>query len=184
MNPLKAALALLSLGYWPVAIHPGQKRPIGKDWGLERWTEDRLREAFARYPGAGVGICLGPRRAPGGGWLIDVESDGPQAPLSFLQLMGGEEVDTIAWTSARGEHNLFTADGERLLRLLAAAGAREGTGINSGVWKLPELAGLELRIGGFKADGIVKQVQSVCPPTVGTDGKPRAWLRPPGRRLS
>ena len=36
--------------------------------------------------------------------------------------------------------------------------------------KLPELPGLEIRIGG---NG--KQLQSNCPPTIGTDGKPREW---------
>jgi putative DNA primase/helicase len=35
--------------------------------------------------------------------------------------------------------------------------------------------GLEWRIGGYKDDGAVKQVQSVVPPTKGEDGAPRVW---------
>src|SRR5262249_28403437 len=87
---LKTALSLLKGGYWPVAIHPGQKRPIGNDWGRERWDESRLRSAFQRYPGAGVGIAFGPGRAPGGGWLIDLEGDGDRAAESLAVLLGGE----------------------------------------------------------------------------------------------
>jgi hypothetical protein len=176
---LSAAIKLLKIGYWPVAIHPGQKRPIGNNWGVDRWDEERLTRTFAEHLGAGVGICLGPLRGPGGTWLVDIESDGPEAPDSFAALMGKVEPDCVAWSSARGAHNLFEADGERLLRLLAAAGAKEGSGIRAGVWKLPELAGLEIRVGGFKPDGSIKQCQSVCPPTVGDDGRPRAWLRAP-----
>src|SRR5208337_4655990 len=36
--------------------------------------------------------------------------------------------------------------------------------------KLPDLPDLEIRVGG---NG--KQLQSNCPPTIGTDGKPRRW---------
>jgi hypothetical protein len=175
---------LLKGGFWPVAIHPGQKRPIGNDWGRERWDEPRLRAAFQRYPGAGVGIGFGPGRAPGGGWLIDLEGDGDQAAESLAALLGGEVPDTPAWSSTRGLHHTFVADGDRLLAKLEAAGAKEGGGIKAGVWHLPELPGLEIRVGGLKADGTVKQVQSVVPPTPGTDGKPRAWTSSPRGRVA
>jgi hypothetical protein len=45
---LKTALSLLEAGFWPVAIHPGQKQPIGKDWGLTRWDEPPGAEAAHR----------------------------------------------------------------------------------------------------------------------------------------
>jgi hypothetical protein len=178
---LKIGIQLLKLGYWVVAIHPGEKRPIGEAWGAERWTEDRLRRIFAQYPDAGIGICFGPGRAPGGGWLVDAEGDGEEAGESLAKLLGGEcvDVETVSWSSARGSHYLFTADGERLLRALGMAGAKEGSGVKAGVWKLDALPGLELRVGGTKADGVVKQLQSVCPPTPGTDGKPRGWIGNP-----
>lgn len=179
------ALTLNGYDYWSHLIHPNppewkpgdksQKRPIGKDWGKDRWDDYRLRSTFKRYPRAGVGIALGPGRAPGGGWLIDLEGDGPEASDSLITLLGGEIPDTPSWGSFRGGHWLFFALGDVLLDCLAAAGAKEGTGIKAGVWKLPELPGLEFRIGGRKPDGTVKQVQSVCPPTIGDDGKPRAW---------
>ncbi len=184
---LETALDLLARGFWPVGIYPpgitlpGRKKPtngkepIGKEWGLDRWTEKRLRDAFRRYPTAGVGICFGPGRGPGGSWLIDLEGDGPRAAESLAILFGGEIVPTLSWSSARGQHHLFAADGKRLLERLAAAGGKEGTGIKSGVWHLEALPDLEIRIGGHHRDESVKQVQSVCPPTPGTDGEPRRW---------
>ena len=33
-TPLEQALEMHDLGYWPVLIHPDQKRPIGNEWGL------------------------------------------------------------------------------------------------------------------------------------------------------
>jgi len=183
---LDAALELKNLGFWAHAVYPkGHKRkdgsittgkePIGKAWGLAQWDQGKLRRTFRDYPAAGVGVALGPGRAPGGDWLADLEGDGPEAAGSLETLCGGEVVDTLGWLSARGGHNLFTVDGDRLLSLLQAAGAEEGEGTKAGVWHLDELPGLEFRIGGLKPNGAVKQVHSACPPTVGDDGKPREW---------
>lgn len=173
---IEQATRLAAIGYWVVAIRPGEKRPIGAAWGCERWSDERLRAEFDRHPGAGIGICFGPGRGPDETWLIDLEGDGPEAAESLSRLVGEQGADqTAGWLSARGTHHLFTADGPMLLDLLMGAGGKEKS-LGSGVWKLPELPGLELRIGGWKTDGIVKQIQSVCPPTVGDDGKPRTWL--------
>lgn len=190
---LEAALALETLGYWAIPIHPPAitlrsgdrirtttgKEPIGAAWGAERRDRDWLRRAFHRNPGAGVGICVGPGRAPGGGWLIDLEGDGPEAADSLLSLLEGEIPATPGWDSRRGAHTLFRVEGDRLLDLLQRAGADEGKGSQAGVFRLSELPGLEWRIGGSKADGTTKQLQSVCPPTAGEDGIPRAWRTPP-----
>ncbi|MFI5460423.1 MAG: hypothetical protein ACHRXM_33825 [Isosphaerales bacterium] len=189
LDRLNEALRLLKAGYWTIAIYPpGRvignreptkgKEPIGREWGLTRWTPGKLRRAFADYPGAGAGICFGPGRSPGDGWLIDIEGDGPQADQSRERLFGGEIVGTIGWTSARGCHDIFDADGERLLKALVGAGSKEN-GMQPGVYHLDALPGLEFRIGGYKADGkTIKQLQSVVPPTIGTDGKPRKWKGP------
>ena len=190
---LEVALEMLALGFWPIAVYPAGetikikggdkittgKEPIGREWGLIRRDEIWLRSAFRSYPGAGAGICFGPGRAPGDEWFADLEGDGPQAGESLATLLGTDELTTIAWLSTRGGHNGFTVDGHRLLTLLAAAGAKEEKGLKTGVWKLAELPDLEWRIGGYKPDGTAKQVQSVIPPTPGTDGKPRAWKNPP-----
>lgn len=193
-TPCDTALSLCGPGYHSHAIHPNppewrpgeksQKRPIGLDWG-KRWTEEKIRSTFRRYPTAGVGIALGPGRAPGGGWLIDLEIDGPEGAASLATLLGGEEIDTPTWSSRRGRHSLFSADGDGLQSLLNRAGASEGSGPEGkGAWHLPELPGLELRIGGYKPDGAVKAVQSVVPPTIGDDGNPREWLVPPTVELA
>jgi P4 family phage/plasmid primase-like protien len=195
---LETALELLSLGYWPIVIHAAGatikardgdkiakgKEPIGSSWGTERRDERWLRNAFKAYRGAGVGICFGPGRAPDGGWLIDLEGDGPKAADSLATLFAGEVLTTVGWSSTRGGHTLFIAD-ERLLEALQRAGAKEEKGIKAGVYKLQDLPDLEWRVGGYKADGkTIKQVQSVVPPTPGTDREPRQWTNPPSAGLA
>lgn len=176
-TPHEQALWLHEHGFWPTVIHPGKKRPIGDAWGLERLTVGQIEEKFAWKPDGGCGITLGPGRAPGGKkWLIDIEGDGGLAETSLTILFEGEVVATRGWASRRGCHWLFTADGERLLKLLVRAGAKEGVGHERGVFKgIDALPDLEFRIGGYKEDETVLQVQSVVPPTVGDDGKPRVW---------
>jgi len=147
---LNTALKLLRLGMWPVAIQPGGKAPIGNSWGSTRPTEQSLCETFQRCPEAGVGLLLGPEAG-----IIDIECDGPEGEESLRRLLGGEIILTLGWSSARGPHRLFRYD-PRLARY------------GKSILKLPELPGLEIRIGG---NG--KQLQSNCPPTVGNDGKPR-----------
>lgn len=177
-------------GFWPVAIRPpgekiafgrlsAGKEPIGKEWGLARWDLDRGRGIYQTKPGAGVGICLGPLRGPNGTWLIDVEGDGPEAEDSRNALFGGELFETLGWASTRGSHNLLIADVARLRAIMPGLNYLEDKGASrTGVYKIPELPDLELRIGGYKPDSSVKQVQSVVPPTPGTNGVPREWSGP------
>jgi hypothetical protein len=187
-SPFETALDLLERGFWPVPIYPPGvtrrdgtttegKEPIGKAWGAERWTPERLKGVFQRYPDAGGGICLGPERGPGKSWLADIEGDGdPEETAKSLGfLFGGAAPDTMGWSSTRGGHSIFTVDGERLLGLLEAAGGQERAGRKVGTWHLDVLPGLEIRVGGAKPTGEIKQCQSVCPPTGGTDGQPRVW---------
>ncbi len=155
LNCLDTAIELLHRdNLWPVAIKPGEKAPIGESWGVTRPTERSIRETFKRFPNAGVGLLLGPEAG-----IIDIECDDSEGEGSLAKLMGGEIVLTLGWSSARGPHHLFRYDAR-----LAHYG--------KSIIKLPELPGLEIRIGG---DG--KQLQSNCPPTIGTDGKPREWNR-------
>jgi hypothetical protein len=91
------------------------------------------------------------------GGIVDIECDGPKGEESLAKLMGGEVVLTLGWSSARGPHHIFRYD-PRLARY------------GKSVVKLPKLPDLEIRVGGD-----AKQLQSNCPPTVGTDGKPREW---------
>jgi len=108
--------------------------------------------------------------------LLDVEGDGPEAAESRLRLFGGEVIDTFGWSSARGDgHQLLIAEADRLAELLPGLAGLEGTGFKKGAYHLPGFPDLEIRPGGIKPDGTVKQLQSVFPPTVGTDGKPRQW---------
>jgi hypothetical protein len=183
----RTALGLLDDGYWPVLIKAGAKAPIGKAWGAERWTPQRMAAAMWNAPDAGVGVCLGPGRGPGGSWLIDIEGDGAEAEAGLRVLFGGEPPPTCGWSSARGAHRLFKADPERLtplVRRLDGALEADASGIKAVLKrtdKLPNFpADVEVRTGGFKRDGgAVKQVQSVCPPSVGTNGRPRVWTGKP-----
>lgn len=187
LSALDTALVLLDRGFWPVAIYPagyvlGEKKKTGKEpfgnaWGIDRWTPDRIRDAFKILgPGTGVGVCLGPGRGPNGSWLIDLEGDGPEADESRAKLFGGESVRSMGWSSTRGGHQLFSADEGRLLKILPGLKSFETKEPNKpGVYHLPNLPGLELRFGGYHEDGAVKQLQSVVPPTPGTDGRARSW---------
>jgi putative DNA primase/helicase len=182
---LIVGLKMLGIGYAIVAIHPNSKRPVGRAWGAEVWSAERLREAFEQHEDCGIGVRLGPTLAPGGGDLVDLECDSAEGADSLGRLLGGETPITPGWSATRGGHNLFRVDHERLQKLLIAAGATEGKDAKSrGAWHLDALPGLEIRCGGRKEDGTLKQIQSVVPPTPGTNGKPRAWVTPPNQPIA
>lgn len=187
MASLQPGLDLLATGWPIIPTYPAGTRwpdgrvldhfktPIGRDWGNKPCTRDRLVQALARYPDAGLGACLGPQRAPDGKWLVDLEVDGPGGEECIAQLFAGELLETPTFASDRGCHRMVTADGERLLALLRCAGAKEGKGRAAGAWKLPQFPGVEWRVGGYKSDGSAKQLHSCVPPTPGRNG-PRSWL--------
>jgi hypothetical protein len=178
----ETAIDLLGRELWPVATRHGQKRPITKSWGIKQATREWLEQIYGQHTDAGVGVCLGPGRGPGSTWLIDIEVDAPDAEASMIaeasltRLFSGEPTKTMSWMSNRGSHRLYLVDGERLLGLLAAAGATEGKRGQPGTYHLAVFPGLEFRVGGYKPDGTVKQIQSIVPPTPGTDGQPRQWI--------
>jgi hypothetical protein len=186
-GPLPTALALLEAGFSSIAVSspdgggasPG-KRPVERGWGETRQTAEGLKAAYRKFPGANVGLVLGPGRGPDGSWLIDVEGDGPEAEDSRRKLFGGEEVATMSWGSERGRHDLLRVDPARMAPILAALSGCEAKGA-SGVYHLPELPGLELRVGGLKPDGTPKQLQSVCAPSRSAFGFAREWI---GRDLA
>lgn len=179
-----AFVALLGRGLWPVGLYPrGVKRntgttegkePFGAKWGLVRWTVDRWKDLVRRFRGAGVGLGLGPGRGPDGAWVIDLEGDGPKAEESRSVLFGGEVIESLGWSSVRGGHQALLADTVRMTAIMGGLASSEVKG-KPGVFHFAELPDLELRIGGFLPDGTVKQIQSVVPPTPGTDGTPREW---------
>jgi hypothetical protein len=89
--------------------------------------------------------------------VVDLEIDDPTRAGPVLDGLFPEgPPPTLGWSSPRGEHRLYLLD-QRL------AGAR------SAVVHLASGA-VELRLG---ADG--KQLAAVCPPSPGTDGRPRRW---------
>jgi hypothetical protein len=167
-SALDTALELLRRGLWPVVLYPAGamiqtrdgpkvatgKQPLGQAWGKTRPTEADLRRLFRAHPGAGVGILLGPA-----GGVVDLEVDGPEGADSLVKLFGGEEVETLGWSSRRGPHKLFLWDD-----WLAAIDPHRRAKLT-----LPELPGLEFRFGQER------QAQSACPPTVGEDGGRRVW---------
>jgi hypothetical protein len=57
---LAQAEKLHAAGYWVVPIQPGQKRPIGKDWGITRQGLDRRRTAARPAGGASLAFIAVP----------------------------------------------------------------------------------------------------------------------------
>jgi hypothetical protein len=188
---LRPGLELFQLGFRPVIVypagfdHPKQgvrtgKEPFGKEWGIKPIDKKTLERDVRYFTDQdfvpGWGICLGPGRAPDGKALADIEGDSKSAEESRLALFGGQTLQTMGHTSARGKHMFVAYDWERVQRIVGALGEYETRDQQQpGVYHLPEMPGLELRLGGVKADGALKQLQSVVPPTPGTDGKPREW---------
>lgn len=195
LTPVQTALELERRGFWCVPVYPlgftdregrdRSKSPIGEKWGARRNTAEELRATFRRTPAAQLGLCFGPGRGPGGEWLIDLEVDGKQGPQwgmnSLVRLMGGEIIESLGWSSRRGPHVIMTVEPDRIAPIIKALSAgkceKAGPG-GSGVFHLAELPDLELRLGGYHANGDAKQCQSLCPPSVGLDGVPRVWEGP------
>src|SRR5438270_7672367 len=183
---IKAALNWFDRGFRPCVIYPrgyhretgpaSGKEPFGSQWGVKPITKATIQRDVEQFTRSGqtpgLGLCLGPDRAPGGKALMDVEGDGPDAEESRLKLFGGEEIQTIGHTSTRGGHQFLSYDYDRLNPILAKLSGYQ-VKAQPGVYHLPQLPGLELRIGGYKEDKKLKQLQSVIPPTPGTDGGPR-----------
>jgi P4 family phage/plasmid primase-like protien len=160
-------MALRERGFWPVIEDRNTGYPSVRGWGIQRWTTGQIVDACGPSGLAGVAICLGPGRAPGGGWLIDIEGDGPEAESSIARLFGDQIPRTMGWKSRRGDHRLFTCDGPRLVAALKSARARAG--------HLDALPDLEFKTGGFRRDGAIAQTKTTVPPTPTKDGVPRSW---------
>jgi hypothetical protein len=190
LAPLDAALDLLRGGFKPVILYPkgfprGEtvtvgKEPLGKNWGRGPFGESRIikdAEFFTRRKcGFGIGICLGPGMAPDGGWLCDIEEDGPEALSSMYQLLGSANIETMGWSSARGDHRLFTVDPQKVrARHPEKHDDDPAHSPFGGGFQTRLLPGLEIRLGGVKPDGSLQRLYSAVPPTSGTDGNPRRW---------
>jgi putative DNA primase/helicase len=166
---LETALELVKAGFWPIPLRPpgerytskgdakiaeGKEPSGGMNWWKDRPTPEGLGKHYRIRRLDGVGVMLGKEAG-----LIDLEIDGDGGEGSLLDLMGGEEIATAAWESARGRHRLFLWDDR--LEVIGKAKI-----------ELPELPGLEIRLGcGGRS-------QSAAPPSVGTNGRPRVWTGP------
>lgn len=91
-----------------VPLHPRSKRPCGKGWTTRTWTADELREHYARYPEANIGVRTGDRlgvldvdpRAGGAESLAELEAEHGPLPATPSALTGGSD---------GGEHRYFRA---------------------------------------------------------------------------
>jgi putative DNA primase/helicase len=192
---IKSAISWLDRGYRPVVIYPANyprrgrnehgsvivvptsgKEPFGREWGLKPISAQTLtKDIHSFLPSGmvpGLGLCLGPGRAPENLGLMDIEGDGPEAEESRKKLLGCEQIPTVGHISVRGIHQFFSYDWDRLREILEKLTNFQKGG-QPGVYHLPGLPGLELRIGGVNDQGKLKQLQTVIPPTPGTNGQPR-----------
>jgi hypothetical protein len=186
---LKAALALLKRGLWPVVISSVRDRwlkgnagkaPIGEGWGLEPPTEASLRAAFAAKPDAGVGLLLGAK-----GGVIDIDVDDPVlAATTLARIFPEGEPQTLGWANGTDgrRHLLFQYDPALAPYGTVVKGRRkrdkatgapvldEKTGLPI-VLGNPHFLGLEIRLGA-KPDETT-QFQTVVPPSPTLDGRVR-----------
>jgi hypothetical protein len=173
-SALATAQWALSVGLWPVVItsidakveSPG-KAPIGNAWGATRPTKGTLAQTFRRHPGANVGLKLGIE-----GRVIDIEVDDADQARDVLTRMFPDGIPpTLGWNSSKGPHLLFQYD-ERLAKYGASI-IKASVNKHGEATKHARYLGIEIRIGG--RPGQAKQIQSVIPPSLATDGTPRAW---------
>jgi hypothetical protein len=168
--------ALIQHRLRPVLERLGREFPVAFEEGA--WGGPIVAIASTRLDrlmlvrDAGVGLTFGPGRTSGGGWLIDIEGDGDKAEDSWAELLGGEVLETLGWSSTRRGHSLMIVHEARMLAIQAALGRRGVIKDKKGVSNLP---GLEICCGGLYKTGTAIQIQSVVPPTPRTDGVPRQW---------
>ncbi len=162
---LRAALAALEAGLWPVPVHPFDakvnspgKAPIGPSWGKERPDAASLRSTFNRHPKANVGLKLGAE-----GCVVDIDVDDPGPAESVLaRIFPDGTPATRGWENAEGRFHLLFKWDDRF--------ARYGKSIVKGGDHYP---GLEIRIGAPPGDG--RQLQTVIPPSLMANGAARRW---------
>ena len=140
-------------------------RPTGAPVEYQKEPKAGVGDLPRTWTGAGRPVACRRRR----GW-----SGGRGFPGN---LFGGEPVETIGWGSLRGGHQLITADPERLTAIAASLTAIR-TRSSARALAFPPARSCPGWRSGW-GDGLSrqnpKQIQSVCPPTPGTDGKPRQW---------
>jgi hypothetical protein len=173
---LATALWALDEGLWPVPItaiddktakSPG-KQPIGRAWGKERHDAEWLRATYKRHSKAGVGLKLGAE-----GRVIDIDVDQPEhARVVLERIFPNGLPGTMGWSNAGGKFHLLFQWDDRLIKYAKAIikGAVRDDGEIAGN---PHYAGLEIRIGAASGDG--RQLQSVIPPSLMSNGQARRW---------
>ncbi len=82
---LAAALDYLQRGWSPIPLYGKKPAEAWDHWQERRPSEDDLRTAWSRHPGANVGICLGPVSGP-----IALDIDGLEALELAEELFGAE----------------------------------------------------------------------------------------------
>jgi Bifunctional DNA primase/polymerase, N-terminal len=172
---LEAALRELEAGRWPVPIHsidakvssPG-KAPIGQAWGKDRPDEKFLRSTWRRHPKAGVGLLLG---AQGG--VVDIDIDQPEYARETLARLFPDGIPpTMGWSNADGKFHLLFLYDERLSRYRKAI-VKGQVNPDGEITGNAHYAGLEIRIGAATGEG--KQLQTVIPPSLMSNGQARRW---------
>jgi Bifunctional DNA primase/polymerase, N-terminal len=83
-------------GLRPIALYPGSKVPVGKDWN-RRWDENYWRNYLVAYPDSNIGLLLGK--------YVDVEGDTDLANRQLEILIGDYPHPTFH--SSKSTHHLF-----------------------------------------------------------------------------
>lgn len=145
----EAALAYMTRGWAVVPIAPSGKCPLVRWQAFQERppTEDEIREWYARWPDAGVGIVTG---AVSGLAVLDIDPrHGGRESLAALERAHGALPHTIeAITGGGGQHLYFAISGREMKNRAGLA------------------PGIDLRAEG----GLV-----VAPPSLHASGRRYAW---------
>lgn len=160
----EAARELCSLGLFPLPVHPDKRPDAGEGWQNLRIAVDQIGWYFGSGQGLGMltGVAVDPARAP-----ADVDLDCLEAIAAAKLIAGPATFRVFGHSRAPDSHYLFLLPaGFDTVRYLDPVRIKENRGKPEAERRLNKASIVELRGAGL---------QTVFPPTLHTEGGPRAW---------
>lgn len=156
MPNAQEAFALAARGWRVHPLVPKQKNPLVTAWQKAATTDEEvIADWWDRWPGANIGIVMGPSSG-----IIDIEADTPEADKFLADLFDGHEIITPTFQTARGKHRLFKYTDQL-------------PNSDKAHWRLRGDLDLDFKIGNGKG------TYCMFPPSIHPDGPQYKWLLHP-----